>query len=166
MKIDDDHMYHGAALIQIAEHENFTAINSMKIGKKIVPMAYRINDAIAVYLKHGNNPTESHSEYQFGFNKNNLRDLASISSGNEKTFIALICVKDREICCIEYGELIKMIDARKKAKGAVEDQYTILVTARKNEKMRAYMNMPGRKNTMLSPPIKVSRNGFPGLIFD
>ncbi len=32
MTIHDDHMYHGAALIQIAEHPQFTAINSLKLG--------------------------------------------------------------------------------------------------------------------------------------
>jgi len=31
MNIDDNHMYHGAALIQIAEHPQFTAINSLKV---------------------------------------------------------------------------------------------------------------------------------------
>ena len=33
MKIRDDHMFHGAALIQIAEHPRFTAINSLVVGK-------------------------------------------------------------------------------------------------------------------------------------
>jgi len=31
MKIRDEHFYHGAALNQIAEHEKFTAINTLKV---------------------------------------------------------------------------------------------------------------------------------------
>ena len=32
MKIDDDHMYHGAVLLQIAEHPRFTAINTIELS--------------------------------------------------------------------------------------------------------------------------------------
>ena len=31
MNIKDDHFYHGAALIQIAEDKRFTAINALKV---------------------------------------------------------------------------------------------------------------------------------------
>lgn len=34
MKIHDDHLYHGAALTQIAEDDQFTAINALKLGGK------------------------------------------------------------------------------------------------------------------------------------
>lgn len=34
MKIHDDHLYHGAALTQIAEHPLFIAINALKVGGK------------------------------------------------------------------------------------------------------------------------------------
>jgi len=34
LKLDDNHLYHGGALIQIAEHDKFTAINVLKIGQK------------------------------------------------------------------------------------------------------------------------------------
>jgi hypothetical protein len=51
MKIHDDHLYHGAALTQIAEHHLFTAINALKIGDNTIRVAYRINDLIAVYFK-------------------------------------------------------------------------------------------------------------------
>jgi hypothetical protein len=34
MKIADDHLYHGAALLQIAEHAQFTAINRLTTTKR------------------------------------------------------------------------------------------------------------------------------------
>ena len=40
MKINDDHMFHGAALTQIAEHHQFTAINGIRIGKKLSRCAF------------------------------------------------------------------------------------------------------------------------------
>ena len=56
MKINDDHMYHGAALTQIAEHPQFTAINAFKHANRPSRSAFRINDDIGVYLKYASKP--------------------------------------------------------------------------------------------------------------
>jgi hypothetical protein len=69
MKIRDDHMYHGAALIQIAEHPQFTAINSMKVKAVKYENAYKINDDISVYLKYSTKPNKAFREYVFNFHK-------------------------------------------------------------------------------------------------
>ena len=165
MKIHDDHMFHGAALIQIAEHESFTAINSLKIGKRVVPMAYKINDEVAVYLKYASVPHGAHDEYVFTFRSEHLKELLEISKRHDKVFIVLVCVADREICYIEYTELTAMIQARGAANGGDEDQYTVLVTAPKGKSLRMYMNAPGKKGVTLGKPKIVSRNGFPDVIF-
>lgn len=165
MNIHDDHLYHGAALIQIAEHPLFTAINSLRSGKKVYSVAYKINDEIALYLKYAAKPTQSHLEYVFQFKKSNLHDLDEIATANPKTFIALVCVQDREICCISYQQLIELVKRRKKMSGKDEGQYTVLTTARKGERLRLYMNDPGRKNRTLGSPIIVPRSNFPGVIF-
>ena len=34
MKVEDKHLYHGAAVMQIAEDENFTAINPLQLNLK------------------------------------------------------------------------------------------------------------------------------------
>ena len=52
MKIQDEHFYHGAVLNQIAEHEQFTAINALTVYGKKVKGAYKVNNDIAVYLKY------------------------------------------------------------------------------------------------------------------
>jgi hypothetical protein len=123
MKIHDDHMYHGAALIQIAEHPQFTAINSLKMNGANYANAYRINDDISVYLKYGNNPNKSFREYQFTFSQAHLAELSAIAQANHRTFLALVCVKAREICCLKYSQLLSMIDQRKAAAGKQESQY-------------------------------------------
>ncbi|WP_156439999.1 hypothetical protein [Burkholderia savannae] len=165
MQIHDDHMYHGAALIQIAEHPQFTAINSLKIGGAVVPVAYKINDEISLYLKYASNPTPAYKEYPFTFTHEHLSQLAKIKAENSKTFVALVCVKDREICCISYDQLQSLIARRKAEKGDDEDQYVILVTAPERKGLRAYINAPGRKKTMLGKPLIVARNAFPGVVF-
>ena len=67
MKINDDHMYHGAALTQIAEHEQFTAINAFEHGGKTSRSAFIVNHDIGVYLKYAGKPVGRYKEYQFTF---------------------------------------------------------------------------------------------------
>ncbi len=165
MKIHDDHMFHGAALIQVAEHKRFTAINSLKIGAKLHRNAYKINDEIGLYLKYASKKTKAHDEYMFTFTREHLKDLEKIHKANSSTFVAMVCVGEREICCLSYDELAKLINSRKVEKGSKEDQYTILVTVPSGKSMRAYVNSPGVKNTMLGKPMIVKRNEFPRKIF-
>lgn len=165
MKIDDDHMYHGAALMQIAEHEQFTAINSFKGKLAQYENVFRINGDIAVYLKYASNPTQTHHEYVFTFNKAHRAELEAISNAVPKTFLALVCVKAREVCCLTYAQLLLLIERRRKDVGHVEDQYTLLVTAQKNEGLHAYVNKSHARNTKLGKDIIVSRNAFPDDLF-
>jgi len=165
MNIDDDHLFHGAALIQIAEHKQFTSINALEHHGKPVRSAYKINDSIAVYLKYASKPTPAFKEYPFAFHSSNLKDLATIASDFSKVYLGLICVKGREICCLPYSTLLGLIRQRRVANHAIEDQYSLLVTLEKGHQMRVYMNAPGRKKTFLNEPIKVSRGAFPDAIF-
>ena len=85
MRIYDDHMYHGSALIQIAEHPQFTAINSLKNHGGTVRTACRVNDEIAVYLKYASKPTRSHHpEYPFTFKDTQLQELEEIAADHPR----------------------------------------------------------------------------------
>jgi hypothetical protein len=158
-------MYHGSALIQVAEHPQFTAINSLKLGGVAVPVAYKINDEIALYLKYASVPTSTFKEYVFTFNKEHLDEIKRIKTTNQKMFVALVCVKVREICCLSYEQLLSMITSRQNKKGAPEDQYAILVTAPKGKGLRVYVNNPGTKKKILGDPLIVARNTFPEILF-
>lgn len=165
MKIDDDHLYHGAALIQIAEDKNFTAINSMRVKNQTVRAAYKVNDHIAVYIKHAVTPTSKFKEFVFTFSSSNIKTIRAIAAAHEKSYIALVCVRAREVCLISVDQLNALMDARRKAKGAIEDQYTVLVTAPPGKSLRVYVNEPGRRKTILGNSLIVSRSAFPSDLF-
>jgi hypothetical protein len=76
----------GAALIQIAEHPLFTAINSLSISNAPVRNSYKINAGIGVHLKYASKPATSLDEYPFTFNQKSLRDLAEIRKVVDKLF--------------------------------------------------------------------------------
>lgn len=165
MYIDDDHQYHGAALIQIAEHPKFTAINSLKQKGEVIRAAYKINKDVAVYVKYAAKPHGRFKEYMFTFRTEHLDIISGLSKRGLNTFVALICVKGRHICCLTAEELDELVERRKADAGENEDQYLIWVTMPKGKSMRVYVNPRGRKKTMLGDALIVSRNAFPSILF-
>ncbi|NOT46536.1 MAG: hypothetical protein HOP17_02135 [Acidobacteria bacterium] len=166
MKIHDDHLYHGAALTQIAEHKQFTAINAFKLKVGASRSAFVINDEIGVYLKYATKPMPAYKEYPFTFRSEHLEELASISKKCKSVFAALVCVKDRQICCLSYEELLQLVEKRKRSRGSNEDQYTVLATLPENKSFRVYVSPAGAKKSILGSPIIISRRAFPDRIFE
>ncbi|MBL3529581.1 MAG: hypothetical protein JMN27_17635 [gamma proteobacterium endosymbiont of Lamellibrachia anaximandri] len=167
MKVQDEHMYHGAALAQIAENPQFTAINALKVGGKNSKSTYKVNDSIAVYLKYASKPIGTYKEYNFTFTTSHLSEMKRIVSTDHMLYIALVCIKGREVCCISYEDLINMIDKRKEAHGGKESQYTILCTLKPKQAFRVNMNQPGKKKTyLLTKSLVVKRNTFPSVLFN
>ena len=165
MKIREDQLWHGAALNQIAEHPQFTAINSLKVKGKVSRSAYKINHTIAVYLKYATAAKGTFCEYQFTFSEENLTELEDIAEIGDDVFVALVYGQDCEICCVPYATLRNLIRQRRRAAGYDEEQYAVLVTLKPKEAFRVYMNQPGKKKTYLSTPKKVARNRFPNDLF-
>jgi hypothetical protein len=165
MKIHDDHMYHGSALIQIAEHKQFTAINAFTGKLARYENAYEINKDIAVYLKYATSPTKPYDEYQFTFNTSNLAELEAIDKAVSDVYLALVCVKVREVCSLSYKQLMSLIALRRKEAGHAESQYVVLVTVKPGESMHVYVNFPNKKKTIIGKPIIISRNAFPNDLF-
>ncbi len=163
MKIDDDHMYHGAALIQIAEHPAFTAINSAKFRGATLENTFQVNLNATIHLKYAVQPKKPYSEYVFNFQKHHIAMLQGLAH-HPTVFIGLACVKGREICCIPFEKLKELIAIRESEKGSAEDQYTLLVTLPKGKQFRVYMNAPGKRNAALGR-FTVPRNNFPECIF-
>jgi hypothetical protein len=164
MHIHDDHMYHGAALTQIAEHPAFTAINAFKNNGEKSRCAFRINDGIGTFIKYATAPKGRYTEYLFTFQKTHLDELEMLRGKCGKVFAVLVCIKDKEICVLSDGELTKLIALRQKVFGGPEDQYQIIVTAPANRQFRVYVNRPGVKGKMLGE-IKVKRKAFPDALF-
>ncbi len=163
--IREEHLYHGAVLNQIADHKQFTAINALKVSGKTSRSAFKVNDDIAVYIKYSARPVGTYKEYVFTFNKANLKELAATDDAGNNLHLALVCVKDREICCFPYAKFAQLIELRKREAGHTETQYTLLVTLKPNEAFRVYMMQPGRKKVYLKAPMKVRRNACPNALF-
>ncbi len=163
MHIDEDQMFHGAALVQIAEYKAFKAIN--RFENTSARGAFRINTNTGIYLKHASKPTVSHREYLFTFNKKNLAELEALKVQCSKLFVGMVCVKARHICCISIKEFEKHIKRRLKNLGRSEDQYQILVTVPHDKSFRVYVNAARKKRLSLKQQI-VSRNRFPAVLFE
>jgi hypothetical protein len=164
MKINDDHMYHGAALTQIAEHPTFKAVNAFWLNGKKSHAAFRINDTTGIYVKYAGLPHGFVKEYIFTFTKAHLNELAVLREHCTRVFVVLVCIRIKEICVVSYGQFGEMIGLRKKARSEDEDQYQLLVTAPPNKQFRVYVNHPGRKGVMMGETL-VRRNAFPELLF-
>ena len=72
-----------------------------------------------------------------------------------------MCVKDREIACLPFARLQELVERRRKKKGTPEEQYVVLVTAPEGKGLRAYVNWPDRKKTILGKELIIKRPGLP-----
>ena len=166
MKINDAHMFHGSALTQIAEHPQFTAINGVRIGTKLSRCAFRVNDSIGVYLKYASEPILPHNDYIFTFGLDAKKELKWLFDVCDRVFVVLVCVDDRQICCISYEEFDNWIKQRQQKLQKRENTSTILVNLPKGKSFRVNMNEPGRRNLYLKDAQLVTRNRFPGALFE
>lgn len=166
MKIADDHMYYGAAIIQIAEHPHFTSINSFKIKSEVLHNTFEINDRIGIHLKYASKPNGKYNEYVFTFTTDHLDQLARADKITDQLFLGLVCVAGKHICALSYADFAELIERRRKDKKADEDQYTLLLTLPKDSAFRVYVSPADTKGKTLGYPLKIARNRFPNALFD
>ena len=166
MKINNDHMYHGAALTQIAEHRQFTSINAVRIGGVVSRSAFRINETIGVFLKYATQPKPPDNDYIFTFTDPNKDELRSLNRRCDDVYIAMVCVQDRHICCISYAELTAWLEKREEALLHGENTSTILVRLPKGKAFRVNMNKPRRRRVYLDEAQLIPRNRFPNVLFE
>ena len=164
MEIKDKHLFHGAAIIQIAEDEHFTAINPLQVNGATTHNAFLINTNIAVYPKYASNPKGKHKEYQFTFKQENIEELERIHEHHPNVYVLLVCVHDREVCCLTYAQFRDLYNRRVKQVGHEEEQFVILATL-PARKFRVYVNAPGVRGKLIGKEILVARSGFPGMLF-
>lgn len=173
MRINDDHMYHGAALTQIAEHERFTAINSIRLDDdRPSRSAFLINAGIVIYLKYATESSMQGDDYIFTFNQSQKDELRYLRRAYRNgIFIALICVDERQICCISYDEFRRWLRSRRDAlqdleRDTHEESSTILVQLQPGQRFQVNMNLPGSRGRYLDAPQRVPRNRFPNVLFE
>ena len=164
MKIRTQHQTLGSALMQIAEHDSFTAINPLKLRGVKITNSFVINNGTCIFLKHGNEPLPT-GEFQFTFTADQLLAIEEAEE-HYNVFICLVCVEEQEICGLEVNELHQMIAARKVTFEGDEDSYKILVLPQAGGRLRAYTNAAGRRLVRALKPLVISRSRFPAFLFD
>ncbi len=118
MKIQDQDIYHGSALMQIVEYPSFKALNKADDGKY---GHYTINDGLRLFVKYRKH---SRSPWQFTFQPDELTAInADIASG-AKTFVCLVC-GDNTICCLTGGELQHLLNLQSGAAQSVKVEVPI-----------------------------------------
>ncbi len=166
MRINEDHLYHGAALTQIAEYPTFKAINAFELKKGGKSRsAFIVNHDTGVYLKYARKATKAFREFVFTFTQANLDEIGALKAHHERVFLVLVCYAAKEICVLTLDEFEAHRKRREIANGGPEPHYQILVTVPENKSFRVYVNAPGQKKTSLKQQI-VSRNEFPKAIFN
>jgi hypothetical protein len=98
MKIQQKHLFHGAALTQIVEHLSFKALNKADDGKY---GHYQINHDRKLLVKHTQNGTTS---WQFTFQQDDLKTLQNDIDSSQKTYICLVCGQIT-VCAIDTLEI-------------------------------------------------------------
>lgn len=164
MKIRLEHQNIGAALMQVAEHPQFTSINALQMNGNRINNGFSINNDIVLFCKYATEPNNS-CEYLFTFTSAQCAYVDQAIQQRLKTFLALICVEDGEICCLDGQKFKTLLNYRQQSSKCVEDQYQILVTARKNSSLRVFVNAAGKKGHVAGKMLTISRSAFPGAIF-
>ncbi|MEW6369058.1 MAG: hypothetical protein AB1714_30895 [Acidobacteriota bacterium] len=102
MKIQEQDVYHGPALMQIVEHPSFKALNraSKRYGH------YLVNTDRQVFTKYRKT---KRSPWQFVFAPDELSALAKAKSAGNRVFVCLVC-GHTTICALNVDEFDQVID--------------------------------------------------------
>lgn len=168
MKINVEHMYLGAALMQIAESSSFTAINEFLFQGKRVDNVFLINNQVVLYLKYGTAPT-ANGCYQFNFKSSQLDEVKKIKDIFPKTYMGLVCVEGAEICCIDANNIIDISDQifnLQNFNKSNDAQALIFVQVAAGSSLRVFANKPKSTKKIPNKPIIIKRKDFPSRLFE
>ena len=172
MKIADDHLFYGSAIIQVAEDESFTAINRFQSERVDSQCAYWVNQDIGLYLKYRTEPNfeamiddKNAKVYIFVFNSETRRVIDEMANRSDRVFLGLVCVEDRQICCVSLAEYKDLLRRRFEALGEEDEQFRIQVGFTSGGKFRVYVTTPKRKGVPLGRVLRIAQSDFPSKVF-
>jgi len=144
MKIEEHHLWHGAVLQQIAEYDDFTAINKISGSPR---SAYNVNQDTALWVKYRSGPP-----YQFNFSVDDQREIEELYERYDgRVWIALVCGEAREICALSYYQYRGLQNAKSRA-------FAITVTLKPRKSFR--VSAGGQRLKVTIP-----RSAFPRKLF-
>jgi hypothetical protein len=102
MKIQDQDVYHGAALTQVVQHDSFKALNraSEKYGH------YLVNKDHHMFVKYR---TNRKSPWSFTLQADELAAIQAEIKGKKFVFLCLVCGYST-ICALTQEELVNTVD--------------------------------------------------------
>jgi hypothetical protein len=174
MMIDNNDLYYGAALKQIADHKLFKSINAEWQGGEKSRCAYRINTDIGIYVRAATKPVCG--EYVFNFKKTNFEEWKALEKVCKNVFIVLVCydaraisrgsrmANCRQICVLQRSQIEVLITARGTDLASLS-QINVLITVPDSQSMRAAVAIPGTRGKRMELKRKIPRNAFPKVIF-
>lgn len=145
MKIQDQDIYHGPALMQIVEHDSFKALNKAdsKYGH------YLVNKDIRLWFKYA---SSRDAPWQFTLQPDELTAIKEDLRSKGKLYLVLVC-GHVSICCLNSDEVQSLADPNG---GAAQ---WIKLDAPPNKKMRVTGSLNNKE------PLKVAHSKFPNCIF-
>ena len=150
MKIDDKHLYHGAALAQIIEHPSFTALNR----ENDMPKSghYLINHNIHLFIKY----STSEGEWLFTFKPQDVQEYKKYinSDSGQKLFLCLACIPNA-VGVLGKKEIERYLDMN-----YLEQQWIRVIE--KTGDSRTTLQMTSSMNETKG---KFSHANFPGILF-
>jgi len=107
VKVQQQDLFHGAALTQIVEHPSFKALNraSAKYGH------YLVNTDREVFVKYR---TSGKGPWQFTLQPDELAALSSALASTHRVFLSLVC-GPVTVCTVGDHEITKLVDVRSKS---------------------------------------------------
>src|SRR3990172_9424647 len=135
MAIQDQDLYHGAAIVPIVEHPRFKAINKPRGS---VRGEYLLNADTPLLVKYATGPNTS-GKWTFDFTAEHLRTARRLDDRHPgRFFVVFVCVK-RAVCALTWSEL------------------SVLVTLGSQKQQTVYVEVPKGKPIKVSGDLKVRR---------
>ncbi|MCG5541894.1 MULTISPECIES: hypothetical protein [unclassified Halorhodospira] len=102
MKVQDQDIYHGAALTQVVEHESFKALNkgSGRYGH------YLVNADCNVFVKYS---THEDGPWIFNFQPDHLEPIRNVLGTESRAFVCLVC-GEKTVCALSSEEIQEVIN--------------------------------------------------------
>ena len=173
VKIFDRQVYHGSALIQIAEHDKFTSINRIDLQGVGFRSVFSVNEEIGIFLKYATTPSNTEPlEYSFRFSKGNMDGIKVLKKDLGDAYALLIVSDDardiNEICCVPYrmlAELKGYRDRRNEALGKNKEfGVDLYVQIRNGQLFEVNVKSPGKPGYAWREKV-TEELPFPDIIF-
>jgi hypothetical protein len=144
MKIQEQDLFHGAALTQIVEHKSFKALNrgSQKYGH------YLVNKDQHVFVKYGKSNV---TPWKFTFAPDEIEAIRGEADKSKSVFICLVC-GPITVCALNRAEFTNTIDL------SASGQQWIRIDVPKNGSCRVSGSAGSLKR-------RVPHNSFPDKVF-